>query len=367
MRCQQLGGDAVARSDVQHVPGFEQLQQGASERFPGAAGGIMPLHIAGHRIGPPGFPGPLGQHRRQAGGIGTQHGVVDALAQGSEQALHARIELCVGAVISGHASPAVADKPGFLQLGQVRGHAGLGQVQDGGELGHGQFLALEQGQQADAGGVGKQAQHAGGGGEIQGLSFHRDIKMVKARPHPAPRQGALLRCTAPGIGTAVRIAGCAGIGSPRHNAKKQESSMDFRFTDDQLSIQAVARDFAQKRIAPVAAEFDAKGEFPLANIQEMGQLGLMGIEVPEEYGGAGMDTTAYALAVIEVSAADAAHATIMSVNNSLFCNGILKNGTEDQKQKYVRAIASGEEIGAYALTEPQSGSDASNMHSTPAP
>ncbi|HEY4143846.1 acyl-CoA dehydrogenase family protein [Pinirhizobacter sp.] len=138
--------------------------------------------------------------------------------------------------------------------------------------------------------------------------------------------------------------------------------MDFRFTDDQLSIQAVARDFAQKRIAPVAAEFDAKGEFPLATIQEMGQLGLMGIEVPEEYGGAGMDTTAYALAVIEVSAADAAHATIMSVNNSLFCNGILKNGTEDQKQKYVRAIASGEEIGAYALTEPQSGSDASNMH-----
>lgn len=138
--------------------------------------------------------------------------------------------------------------------------------------------------------------------------------------------------------------------------------MDFRFTDDQLSIQAIARDFAQKRIVPVAAELDARGEFPLENIQEMGQLGLMGIEVPEEYGGAGMDPVSYVLAMVEIAAADAATSTIMSVNNSLFCNGILKNGTEEQKQKYVRAIASGEAIGAYALTEPQSGSDASNMH-----
>ncbi|NMW23993.1 acyl-CoA dehydrogenase [Rhodanobacter denitrificans] len=138
--------------------------------------------------------------------------------------------------------------------------------------------------------------------------------------------------------------------------------MDFRFTEDQLSIQAIARDFAQKRIAPVAAELDAKGEFPLENIREMGQLGLMGIEVPEEYGGAGMDPVAYVLAMIEIAAADAATATVMSVNNSLFCNGILKHGNEEQKQKFVRAIATGEAIGAYALTEPQSGSDASAMH-----
>ncbi|GAA0888325.1 acyl-CoA dehydrogenase family protein [Rhodanobacter soli] len=138
--------------------------------------------------------------------------------------------------------------------------------------------------------------------------------------------------------------------------------MDFRFTEDQLSIQAIARDFAQKRIAPVAAELDARGEFPLDNIREMGQLGLMGIEVPEEYGGAGMDPVAYVLAMIEIAAADAATATVMSVNNSLFCNGILKHGNEEQKQKYVRAIATGEAIGAYALTEPQSGSDASAMH-----
>jgi len=138
--------------------------------------------------------------------------------------------------------------------------------------------------------------------------------------------------------------------------------MDFRYTEDQLSIQSIARDFAQKRIAPVAAELDARGEFPLDNIREMGQLGLMGIEVPHEYGGAGMDTIAYALAMIEIAAADCAHSTIMSVNNSLYCNGILKYGTEEQKQKYVRAIATGEAIGAYALTEPQSGSDASAMH-----
>ena len=138
--------------------------------------------------------------------------------------------------------------------------------------------------------------------------------------------------------------------------------MDFSFTEDQLSIQAIARDFASRRIAPVAAELDAKGEFPLDNIREMGQLGLMGIEVPHEYGGAGMDPVAYVLAMIEIAAADAATSTVMSVNNSLFCNGILKHGTEEQKQKYVRAIAQGEAIGAYALTEPQSGSDASAMH-----
>ena len=138
--------------------------------------------------------------------------------------------------------------------------------------------------------------------------------------------------------------------------------MDFSFTEDQLSIQSIARDFAQRRIVPVAAELDAKGEFPLDNIREMGQLGLMGIEVPEAYGGAGMDPIAYVLAMIEIASADAATSTIMSVNNSLFCNGILKHGNEEQKQQYVRAIATGEAIGAYALTEPQSGSDASAMH-----
>jgi alkylation response protein AidB-like acyl-CoA dehydrogenase len=137
--------------------------------------------------------------------------------------------------------------------------------------------------------------------------------------------------------------------------------MDFNFTEDQLSIQSVAREFAQKRIAPVAAEFDAKGEFPLDNIREMGQLGLMGIEVPVEYGGAGMDSISYVLAMIEIATADCAHSTIMSVNNTLYCNGLLKFGTHEQKLKYVKPIASGEAIGAFALTEPQSGSDATAM------
>ncbi len=143
--------------------------------------------------------------------------------------------------------------------------------------------------------------------------------------------------------------------------REKEVRMDFRYTEDQLSIQHIARDFAQKRIAPVAAELDAKGEFPLDNIREMGQLGLMGIEVPTEYGGAGMDAIAYVLAMIEIAAADCAHSTIMSVNNTLYCNGLLQFGNEEQKQKYVVPIASGAAIAAFALTEPQSGSDATAM------
>jgi alkylation response protein AidB-like acyl-CoA dehydrogenase len=93
----------------------------------------------------------------------------------------------------------------------------------------------------------------------------------------------------------------------------------------------------------------------------LGENGLMGIEVPHEYGGAGLDPIAYVLAMVEIAAADCAHSTIMSVNNTLYCNGLLKYGTEAQKRKYVTPIASGEAIGAYALTEPQSGSDASAM------
>ena len=137
--------------------------------------------------------------------------------------------------------------------------------------------------------------------------------------------------------------------------------MDFAFTEEQLAIQDVARRIAQEKIAPSAEHHDATGEFPLANIRTLGENGLMGIEVPHEYGGAGMDPIAYVLAMVEIAAADCAHSTIVSVNNSLFCNGILKFGTEAQKQLYVRAIAEGREIGAFALTEPQSGSDATAM------
>ena len=137
--------------------------------------------------------------------------------------------------------------------------------------------------------------------------------------------------------------------------------MDFGFSEEQLMLQDVARRIAREKIAPSAEHHDRTGEFPLDNIRALGENGLMGIEVPAEYGGAGMDPVAYVLAMVEIAAADAAHSTIVSVNNSLFCNGILTFGTEAQKQKYVRAIAEGEAIGAFALTEPQSGSDATAM------
>jgi hypothetical protein len=137
--------------------------------------------------------------------------------------------------------------------------------------------------------------------------------------------------------------------------------MDFNFTEEQLMIRDVARRIASERIAPTAAEFDRSGEFPLENIRVLGENGLMGIEVPPEYGGAGLDSIGYTLAMFEIAYADCAHSTIVSVNNTLYCNGLLKNGTEAQKKKYVTPIASGEAIGAYALTEPHSGSDASAM------
>ena len=139
--------------------------------------------------------------------------------------------------------------------------------------------------------------------------------------------------------------------------------MDFRLTEEQQMIQSAARDFAQSEIVPVAAEFDASGEFPSDTIRSAGELGFMGIEVPEELGGAGLDAVSYALMIEEIAAADAAHSTIVSVNNSLYNTGIMLFGTDDQKARFVSPVASGTAIGAYALTEPQSGSDSSNMRS----
>jgi alkylation response protein AidB-like acyl-CoA dehydrogenase len=140
--------------------------------------------------------------------------------------------------------------------------------------------------------------------------------------------------------------------------------MDLHLSDEHRMIRDMARDFAQKEIAPIAAHHDETGEFPHETIRKMGGQGFMGIEVPEEYGGAGMDTLAYVLALAEISKVDASHGVIMSVCNSLYCYGLLHYGTEEQKQKYLRPVASGEVIGAYALTEPQSGSDAGNIRVT---
>jgi len=139
--------------------------------------------------------------------------------------------------------------------------------------------------------------------------------------------------------------------------------MDLQLTEEQVMIRDAARAFAQNEIAKVAAHYDETGEFPYETVKKMGQLGFMGIEVPETYGGAGLNTIAYVLAMEEIDKVDAAHGTIMSVNNSLFCYPILKYGTEAQKQKYVTAVATGEKIGAYSLTEPMSGSDAATMRS----
>ena len=137
---------------------------------------------------------------------------------------------------------------------------------------------------------------------------------------------------------------------------------DF-ITEEHKMIQQEARRFAQNEVAPVAEHHDHTGEFPINTVRKMGELGFMGIEVPEEYGGIGMDTLAYSMALTEICKADASHGTVMSVNNSLYCHGILKFGTEEQIQKYVVPVASGQKIGAYSLTEPMSGSDAGTMKS----
>ena len=141
------------------------------------------------------------------------------------------------------------------------------------------------------------------------------------------------------------------------------SDVLFPLSDEHKMIRDAAHDFAQKEIAPIAAQFDESGEFPYETIKKMGGMGFMGIEVPEQYGGAGMDTMAYVLAMEEIAKADAAHSVIMSVNNSLYCHGIMTFGTEEQKQKFLKPVASGAAIGAYSLTEPMSGSDAGTMKS----
>jgi alkylation response protein AidB-like acyl-CoA dehydrogenase len=139
--------------------------------------------------------------------------------------------------------------------------------------------------------------------------------------------------------------------------------MNFELSEEQRMIQAAAREFAQNEIAPVAARFDASGEFPAETIRKAGELGFMGVEVPEEYGGAGFDAISYALVISEISAADAAHGTIVSVNNSLYGSSLLDFGSDEQKRDWLEPVASGRVNAAYALTEPQSGSDAASMRS----
>lgn len=137
--------------------------------------------------------------------------------------------------------------------------------------------------------------------------------------------------------------------------------LTLTMTDEHVMLQQMVRDFAQKEIAPVAAAYDESGDFPYETVGKMGALGLMGIEVPEAYGGAAMDGLAYIITMIEIAKVDASHSTILSVNNSLYNHAILKFGTQAQIKSYVTPVASGEKIGAYSLTEAMSGSDSATM------
>jgi alkylation response protein AidB-like acyl-CoA dehydrogenase len=131
--------------------------------------------------------------------------------------------------------------------------------------------------------------------------------------------------------------------------------------EEQVMVRDMARQFAAERLAPGAAERDRTAAFPAAELREMGELGLLGMTVPEEWGGAGTDSVAYALAIEEIAVGDGAISTIMSVHNSVGCSPVLKFGSPEQKDRFLRPMARGEMLGAFCLTEPQAGSDASAL------
>lgn len=144
----------------------------------------------------------------------------------------------------------------------------------------------------------------------------------------------------------------------------QSTGVCFNLSEDNQMVLDMVRKLASEEIAPRAAEYDRTREFPWDNIRKMAELGLMGVTVPEAYGGAGMDTMAYVLVIEEISKACASTGVITAVQNSLGCYPILAFGSEEQKLKYLPLIASGQKIAAYALTEPGSGSDAAAMKTT---
>lgn len=140
--------------------------------------------------------------------------------------------------------------------------------------------------------------------------------------------------------------------------------MDFSLTEEQQMVQDTARRFAEEQIKPVAAELDKTHRHPAEIVKQLAELGFMGIAVPEEYGGGGMDNVSYVLAMIEISKACASTGVIMSVNNSLYCYPVMAYGTHEQKLKYLTPAASGEGLGCYGLTEAGAGSDAAAMRTT---
>ncbi|OGC01950.1 MAG: acyl-CoA dehydrogenase [candidate division NC10 bacterium RIFCSPLOWO2_12_FULL_66_18] len=140
--------------------------------------------------------------------------------------------------------------------------------------------------------------------------------------------------------------------------------MDFELTEEQRLFQETAQQVAEKEITPIAERVDESGQFPRETIAQLGELGFMGVAVPQEYGGAGADTVCYVLALEEISRACASHGVIMSVNNSLYCEPVLRFGMEEQKRRFLAPVASGKSMGCFCLSEPGAGSDAANQQTT---
>jgi alkylation response protein AidB-like acyl-CoA dehydrogenase len=140
--------------------------------------------------------------------------------------------------------------------------------------------------------------------------------------------------------------------------------MDFQLTEEHLMIQQAARDFAQNEVIKDAIERDEEQRFPTDHVKKMAELGFLGMMVSPDYGGSGLDTISYVLAMEEISKVDASVSVIMSVNNSLVCWGVEAFGSEEQKQKYLVPMATGEKLGAFCLSEPEAGSDATSQRTT---
>src|SRR5882762_9540453 len=140
--------------------------------------------------------------------------------------------------------------------------------------------------------------------------------------------------------------------------------MDYQLNEEHELIRKSARDFAQNELKPGVIERDDKQKFPAEQVKRMAELGFLGMMVDPKYGGSGLDTISYVLAMEEISKVDASCSVIMSVNNSLVCWGLETYGTEEQKQKYLIPLAKGEKIGAFCLSEPEAGSDATSQRTT---
>jgi butyryl-CoA dehydrogenase len=140
--------------------------------------------------------------------------------------------------------------------------------------------------------------------------------------------------------------------------------MDFTLTKEQQMLQQMVREFTQKEIEPIASALDKEGRFPEEIIRKLAEIGVMGMTVPKEYGGAGADTVSYTIAIEEIARACASTAVVVAVNNSLACFPLLAFGTEEQKQRFLVPLAKGEKLGAFGLTEPSAGSDAAMQQTT---